>query len=123
MGATSDSGQLAKGIAAYELFKQTYPREATPYVNLGVTYAQLGEFEKSLDNAKEAMRVDPDEIRGYGQTATDYMGLNRIEEARAVAKAGLQRNPGFTSLHDTLATIALAQRGSGHAAKGGSLPS
>ena len=68
-----------------------------------------GEFEKSLDNAKEAMRVDPDEIRGYGQTATDYMGLNRIEEARAVAKAGLQRNPGFTSLHDTLATIALAQ--------------
>jgi serine/threonine protein kinase/tetratricopeptide (TPR) repeat protein len=105
----ADSGQLAKGIAAYELFKQTYPREATPYVNLGVTYAQLGEFEKSLDNAKEAMRVDPDEIRGYGQTATDYMGLNRIEEARAVAKAGLQRNPGFTSLHDTLATIALAQ--------------
>jgi serine/threonine protein kinase/tetratricopeptide (TPR) repeat protein len=105
----SDSGQLEKGIAAYELFKQTYPREVVPYVNLGVTYAQLGEFEKSLENAKEAMRVDPDEIRGYGQTAADYMGLNRLEEARSVAKAGLQRNPAFTSLHDGLANIALAQ--------------
>jgi len=55
------------------------------------------------------MRVDPDEIRGYGQTATDYMGLNRLDEAKAVAKAGLQRNPGFTSLHEALAIIALAQ--------------
>jgi serine/threonine protein kinase/tetratricopeptide (TPR) repeat protein len=105
----SDSGQLEKGIAAYELFKQTYPREVTPYVNLGVTYAQLGEFEKSLENAKQAMQVDPDEMRGYGQTASDYMGLNRLEEAKAVAKAGLQRNSAFTSLHDTLASIALAQ--------------
>jgi len=105
----SDGGQLEKGIAAYELFKQTYPREVTPYVNLGVTYAVLGDFEKSLGNAKEAMRVDPDEIRGYGQTATDYMGLNRLEEAKAVAKSGLQRNAAFTSLHDTLASIALAQ--------------
>jgi len=105
----ADSGQLEKGIAAYELFKQTYPREVTPYVNLGVTFAQLGEFDKSLENTKEAMRVDPDEIRGYGQTATDYMGLNRLDEAKAVAKAGLQRNPGFTSLHEALAIIALAQ--------------
>src|SRR5438093_7135309 len=109
----ADSGQLEKGIAAYELFKQTYPREVTPYVNLGVTYAQLGEFEKSLDNAKEAMRVDPDEIRGYGQTATDYMGLNRIEEARAVAKAGLQRNPGLQFLHHHAATLSPAPRGPG----------
>ena len=105
----SDGGQLEKGIAAYELFKQTYPREVTPYVNLGVTYAQLGEFEKSLENAKEAMRVDPEESRGYGQTAVDYMGLNRPEEAKAIAKSGLQRNPAFTFLHDILANIALAQ--------------
>jgi eukaryotic-like serine/threonine-protein kinase len=105
----ADGGQLEKGIAAYELFKQTYPREVAPLVNLGVTYATLGDFEKSLENAKEAMRVDPDEVRGYGQTASDYMGLNRLEEAKAVAKAGLQRNPAFTTLHDLVANIALAQ--------------
>src|SRR5439155_22624914 len=98
----ADSGQLEKGIAAYELFKQTYPREVTPYVNLGVTFAQLGEFDKSLENTKEAMRVDTDEIRGYGRTATDYMGLNRLDEAKSVAKLGLQRNPSFTYLQEAL---------------------
>jgi len=105
----SDNGQLEKGIAAYELYKQTYPREITPYVNLGVTYYALGEFDKALANAQEAMRVDPDESRGYGTAAQAYEGLNRPEEAKAVLLAGLQRNPGFAFLHDNLASIAYAQ--------------
>ena len=105
----ADNGQLEKGNAAYELYKQTYPREITPYVNLGVTYFGLGEFDKALANAQDAMRVDPDEIRGYGTAATAYQGLNRPEEAKAVLLAGLKRNPGFASNHDGLATIAYAQ--------------
>ncbi|MFZ0797116.1 MAG: protein kinase [Terriglobales bacterium] len=105
----ADNGQLEKGIAAYELYKQTYPREITPYVNLGVTYYVLGEFDKALANAQDAMRVDPDESRGYGTAATAYQGLNRPEEAKAVLLAGLQRNPGFAFLHDSLANIAYAQ--------------
>jgi serine/threonine protein kinase/tetratricopeptide (TPR) repeat protein len=106
----ADKGELEKGIAAYELYKQTYPREVTPHVNLAVTYIQfLGEFEKGLANAKEATRVDPDEYRGYFWTASAYTGLNRLDEAKAVLKAGLQRNPTFLGLHDSLAYIAYAQ--------------
>ncbi len=105
----ADNGQLEKGNAAYELYKQTYPREITAYVNLGVTYYGLGEFDKALANAQEAMRVDPDESRGYGNAALAYQGLNRPEEAKAVLLTGLQRNPGFAFLHDSLASIAYAQ--------------
>jgi eukaryotic-like serine/threonine-protein kinase len=105
----ADNGQLEKGNAAYELFKQTYPREITPYVNLAVTYLNLGEFDKALANAQEAIRVDPDEIRGYGAAAQAYAGLNRPEEAKTVLHAGLQRNPGFLSIHDGLASIVYAQ--------------
>ena len=57
----ADSGQLEKGNAAYELYKQTYPREVTPYINLSATALQLGDFEKTLENAKAAIKVDPDE--------------------------------------------------------------
>jgi eukaryotic-like serine/threonine-protein kinase len=105
----ADNGQLEKGNAAYELYKQTYPREITPYVNLSVTYYGLGEFEKALANAQEAIRVDPDESRGYFSAATAYLGLNRPEEAKAVLNTGLRRNPGFVSMHDALANIAYAQ--------------
>jgi tetratricopeptide (TPR) repeat protein len=105
-----DSGQLEKGIAAYELYKQTYPREATPYSNLAVQYVLiLGEFEKGFANAQDSLRVDPDDSRGYFLSAAAYMGLNRLDEAKAVLKAGLQHDPSFLTLHDWLAHVALAQ--------------
>ena len=105
----ADSGQLEKGNAAYELYKQTYPREVTPYINLSATALQLGDFDKTLENAKAAIKVDPDESRGYLNSAAAYLGLNRVEEAKAIANEGLRLHPDFTSLHDTLANIALAQ--------------
>ena len=105
----ADSGQLEKGNAAYELYKQTYPRDVVSYVNLSATALQLGDFDKVLENAKAAIKVDPDESRGYLNSAGAYMGLNRVEEAKAIATEGLRLHSDFLSLHDTLATIALAQ--------------
>ncbi len=106
----ADNGELEKGIAAYELYKQTYPRDVTPYVNLAATYVIfLGEFEKALSNANESIRVDPDESRGYFLAAYAYLGLNRVDEARATLNAGLQRNSSFVYLHDGLANIAYGQ--------------
>jgi tetratricopeptide (TPR) repeat protein len=84
---------LEKGNAAYELYKQTYPREVTPYINLSATDLQLGNFDKALENAKEGIRVAPDESRGYGNSASAYMGLNRLEEAKTVAEEGLRLPP------------------------------
>ena len=105
----ADNGQLEKGQAAYELFKQTYPRDITPYINMGVTYFQLGEFDKAVAIGQEAIRIDPDEARGYNDAVQGYLGLNRPEEAKGLLSAGLQRNSGFVSMHDALANIAYAQ--------------
>jgi serine/threonine protein kinase/tetratricopeptide (TPR) repeat protein len=106
----ADNGDIEKGISAYELYKQTYPREVTPYANLAVEYVLvLGEFEKGLANAQEAIRVDPDDFRGYGFGSLAYAGLNRVDEAKALLNTGLQHNPAFLSLHDGLASLALAQ--------------
>jgi eukaryotic-like serine/threonine-protein kinase len=105
-----DSGQVEKGIAAYELFKQTYPREVTPYANLAVEYVlTLGQFQKGFSDAQESIRVNPDDARGYFLSAAAYMGLNRLDEAKAVLKTGLQHNPAFLNLHDWLAQVAIAQ--------------
>jgi eukaryotic-like serine/threonine-protein kinase len=106
----ADNGELDKGIEAYELYKQTYPRDVTPYVNLAGTYIYLlGDFEKGLANATQAIQVDPDEVRGYYLSALCYLGLNRVDEAKAVLNAGLKRNPNFVILHDQLAVVAYAQ--------------
>jgi len=105
-----DSGQLEKGIQAYELYKQTYPRDYTPHNNLAADcYLPLGQFEKALENALEAVRVDPDRPYGYARAAQAYMGLNRLGEAKAILNSALQRKVGGYLVHFRLSSIALAQ--------------
>src|SRR5208282_631934 len=69
-----DSGQLDKGITALELYRQTYPRDSTPFNNLGNIYNQLGQFDNALENAKHAVELDPDMLSGYENVAMAYTG-------------------------------------------------
>ncbi len=94
----SDSGQFDKGITAYELYRQTYPRDSTPFNNLANIYNQLGQFDNALENAKHAVEIDPDSVSAYYNVAIAYGGLNRVEEERATLNALFQRkgsNPGL----------------------------
>jgi len=105
----ADSGQLDKGITALELYKQTYPRDATPYTNLSNIYSQLGEFDKGLENGRQAMTLDPDTVNGYITLANAYAGLGRFEEAKATLNQALAHKLGGTSVHLFLTAIAWAE--------------
>jgi eukaryotic-like serine/threonine-protein kinase len=102
----ADSGQLDKGIAALELYKQTYPRDMIPYNNLANEYNQLGQYENALDNARKAVELDPDSLSSYSNVAFAYAGLNRLDEAKASLNAGLQRAPNNSEVHAYLAVFA-----------------
>jgi eukaryotic-like serine/threonine-protein kinase len=101
----ADSGQLDKGITAYELYIQTYPRDAVPFNNLAVIYNELGQFDNALEKAKHAVELDPDMMNGYGQVASAYAGLNRIEEARATLNTAVQHKGSTAGSHAYLAVL------------------
>ena len=101
----ADSGQLDKGITAYELYIQTYPRDSIPYNNLAVIYNRLGQFDNGLEKAKHAVELDPDMMNGYGQVAEAYAGLNRIEEARATLNTAVQHKGSTAGSHAYLAAL------------------
>jgi eukaryotic-like serine/threonine-protein kinase len=105
----ADSGQLEKGITALEMYRQTYPRDPTPYTNLASIYLALGQFENALGSARQAVVIDPSSVTAYGNLVSSYTGLNRLEEAKASLQDALQRNPNSASLHMQLAAIAWAQ--------------
>jgi eukaryotic-like serine/threonine-protein kinase len=100
----TDNGQLDKGITAYELYRQTYPRDPIPFTNLANIYNQLGQFDNALEMGKRAVELDPDMLNSYGQVAEAYAGLNRLEEARATVNTVLQRK-GSTEFHVLLAAF------------------
>ena len=104
-----DSGQLEKGITALELYKQTYPRDSTPYNNLAVVYIQMGQYENALDNARQSIQLDPDSASGYSNVAVAYAGLNRLDEAKATFNQALQHKAGGAIIHSALAIVAWLQ--------------
>jgi len=91
------------------LYKQTYPRDSIPFTNLAAIYNQLGQFENSLENAKQAVELDPDGISGYSNLAQAYAGLGRVEETKATINVAIQRKVGGASDHLILANMAWAQ--------------
>jgi len=106
----ADSGQFDKGITALELYEQTYPRDSTPSNNLSNIYNQLGQFENALDKGRKAVELEPDSVLGYENLAMAYAGLNRMEEAKATALAGLKRAPNHPGLHALMAGFAWNQK-------------
>jgi eukaryotic-like serine/threonine-protein kinase len=105
----ADAGQLDKGITALEMYKQTYPRDATPYNNLANIYNQLGQFENALPNAQQAVLTDPISLSGYANLALAYSGLKRLEEAKASLESAFQHGLNTSSLHIQYAAIAWGQ--------------
>jgi serine/threonine protein kinase/tetratricopeptide (TPR) repeat protein len=78
------AGNSDKIIEIYEQWKRTYPRETLPWDNLVLRYGGLGQHDKALENASEALRLDPQDNFAYQNVAEAYLNLNRIDEAQAV---------------------------------------
>jgi tetratricopeptide (TPR) repeat protein len=93
----ADTGQIEKGIQAYELYKQTYPRDNIPWNNLANLYETIGQFDKVVENAREAVRLNPTVGFGHFLLAGGYMQLGRLDEAKTAIedakKAGIKGSP------------------------------
>jgi DNA-binding winged helix-turn-helix (wHTH) protein/tetratricopeptide (TPR) repeat protein len=92
------TGELEKAIPAYELWRQTYPRDYALYVHLSNVYLSLGNPEKALEEARESVRLEPNVENNLFQVVWDNIALNRLDEAETVLNEARQRNFGGEDL-------------------------
>jgi serine/threonine protein kinase/tetratricopeptide (TPR) repeat protein len=85
---------IEKAVQTCELWHQTYPRDSRPVRDLGFMYAILGSHEKALQQARESLLMGPHTEIYYDALSSDYLNLNRLDEAEAVYKEANKRNPG-----------------------------
>jgi eukaryotic-like serine/threonine-protein kinase len=75
-----------------EVWQQTYPQDVEPYHELAFLYARLlGKYEAALDEAREAVRLEPDNEENYSNLCYSYRWLNRLDDAEVVLKQAQQR--------------------------------
>jgi tetratricopeptide (TPR) repeat protein len=85
------TGDLEKAAEAYELWHQTYPRDYVPYSRLSFISMSLGNWEKALEEAREATRLEPNDEITYGDLGYVYGCLNRLDEADTVYRQAEER--------------------------------
>jgi serine/threonine protein kinase/tetratricopeptide (TPR) repeat protein len=86
------TGEAEKSAQVYQIWQQTYPRDMVPYVNLGVAFNYMGQYEKSLEESREALRLEPNSVNANGNTAGDYIALERPDEAKAIIEQAQARH-------------------------------
>ena len=111
-----DRGELEKTIQAWELMKQTYPRDEPSYVNVAVSYQFLGRNDKAVENCLDAIRIQPDTLNCYLVGAGAYRDLGRFDNADALLAQAQQRKITGTGLYVDLARSAILRGDSAGAA-------
>jgi tetratricopeptide (TPR) repeat protein len=103
------TGELERAIEIYNLWKQAYPRHDNPHINLAATYENLGQFEKAVEEDREALRLAPDIFHPYLNLGWHLSALNRFDEARKVFEESIARNLDVVETHTALYLIAFFQ--------------
>lgn len=101
------TGELDKVAEIYQKHLAIYPRSSlNAYTNLSIVYSELGRYEKAAEMARQAIPLNPEEGRLYGNLAHCFLALQRFGEARDTLQAALARKPDSDSNHEDLYALA-----------------
>ena len=101
--------EVEEYIETLELWKRTFPRDVVPRNNLALEYNDIGQYEKAVEEAREAIRLNPNAAPPYSNLARALEGLNRFDEAKEVIGRGLAQKVESLFMHQILYSIALIQ--------------
>jgi serine/threonine protein kinase/Tfp pilus assembly protein PilF len=104
------TGNIEKAEEYGKLWIQDYPRSLDPRDNLaGAIYPVVGKYEEGVEEAKEAVRLDPNSPLHYALLAFDYISLDRLDEAKAVYAQTIEHKMNYPSFYFGLYDIAFLQ--------------
>ncbi|MGB6390916.1 MAG: protein kinase, partial [Candidatus Acidiferrales bacterium] len=110
-------GNSDKAIADYQLWLQTYPRDDVAMNNLPNDYNAMGQFDKGLPTALQFLQANQSSALGYGAVIGAYLGLNRLDEARAMIDQALANKVDAPLIHLFLYSLAFLHRDDAEMAK------
>lgn len=93
------TGDLEAARKVNEANAEGYPRAWVTFVNLGTIYNTLGNQEKSLTAAQQALKLHPGSGTLYANLMIDYLNLNRLDEAKATAREAQVHNLDSPFMH------------------------
>ncbi len=101
------TGEMDKAQQTCEIWIQAYPRAEMPHTYLsGIILPVLGEYDKAVAEAREAIRLNPDFPVSYNLLLDGYLAFNRLDEANDAYRQMRKRKLEFPLVHIGLYQLA-----------------
>jgi eukaryotic-like serine/threonine-protein kinase len=103
------TGEREKAREVLETWRQTYPRDIVPRVNMGVYYSLIGRYDKALEEAQAALGIDPNSDPARANVIDAYISLGRFDEATEATERLFGRAPDSPGYHLFKTKLALVR--------------
>jgi len=100
------TGEREKGSENSKLWTEIYPNDWKAYNALSNNAVLLGRYQTAVDNARKAMELGPSQDFGSSNLLMGLMGLNRMDEAKALCEKLLSTGHDNSFIHLDLFGIA-----------------
>jgi eukaryotic-like serine/threonine-protein kinase len=94
----SATGEIEQATQVFEMWAKSYPGDAIPPGNLGVIYAELGQYDKAETELVEALRLEQTAV-GYADLVELYLAIGQTEKAEATIQEARKNNFESDLLH------------------------
>jgi eukaryotic-like serine/threonine-protein kinase len=94
------TGELDKAAQTFRDEMEIYPREDAAYVNLGLVYAALGQYDNATEMTTQVARRAPEAVSEYENLANYALALQHYDETRQVIHEAQSRNVDDFILHN-----------------------
>ncbi len=90
---SSVTGELDKAAQTYQEKIASYPREVAAFNNLGIIFAEQGQYEKAVDITRQGIRVAPQEVTLDENLVGYLLALQRFDEVQQIIEEMQPRKP------------------------------
>ena len=85
------TGELARGAQVYQEQIDFYPREASPYLGLGLALAAQGKYDLAADATRQALGLNPARLSAYANLANMELALGNFDQPRTILRQAQER--------------------------------
>ena len=103
------TGELEQATQVYEMWARSYPQDSVPRSNLGVTYAILGQYDKSQHECVDALRLEQTAV-GYDNLVEVYLATGQLQTAEDTVREAQKNNFESDILHWSMYQIAFLEK-------------
>lgn len=98
-----DVSLLEKAIAQFEQVIEMDPTYQAAYVGLGISYAEMAEYDLAISLYKQALALSPDDVKTMANLGRAYVRLEEYDNGVEIFKKIVQLTPDDTEARSVLA--------------------